>query len=70
MCYLLRCKYNIYVNDWQVKERIFSCICEFYRFFFHIYIKLYIFASKIKYNVYVKSKRNSKRKRINYGRRS
>lgn len=52
------------------KKEYFSCIREFYRFFFRIYIKFYIFASKIKYNVYVKSERNSKRKRINYGRRS
>ena len=52
------------------KKDYFSCICEFYRISFHIYIKLYIFASKFKYNVYVKSKRNSKRKRIDYGRRS
>ncbi len=55
MCYLLRCKYNIYVNIKQEKEKNFSYIREFYGVFFRIYIKLYIFAPKFKYNVYVKS---------------
>ncbi len=37
------------------KKEYFSCMREFYPIFFRIYIILYIFASKFKYNVYVKS---------------
>lgn len=67
MCYLLRCKYNIYVNVVQAKNNYFSCIREIYAFYFRIYIKINIFASEFKYHTYVKGKRNSKRKRLIYG---